>query len=490
MHAKQVERMVVFLSLLPLSFLTTLVFLAPVKAELVVTEDLSLDIKPGRILPDAENDCYWITGWLSGLLCVTEEQPGLWGTEMYPQYKVIDAAGPTSAGYIYCTYQADPPNPLEAGIAIFDCASRQYIDTIDLPWEYGLHAITISPDEERLYGTVLTTEIQNDSPEEASENSGLAVEIDIASGSVLRTCSVRAWPETIFLWNDCMLLVSCAKGYWIEYEDDQAEVKSTTDIVSLDTFTKVAQIPSGGFVWAGTNDFVQWDESTVGLLNAMLNSDFDDPKFLDSVWLIDPETGSVTKTFPTPDSYGREHGVKHAFRSELCPDLFYLALMQDMNFDFTDPRLIVTDFNGMYVDSAIGTPDHFDPEYIYELDDGRVMVTDGLFRKIYIFEWVNHPPICALELLTTMPYVGLSPALIEFNATPSYDPDPCDELAYEWDFDGDGLYGEAVDDSYTGPSVAPTHAYTENYRGYVYLKVSDGRGGESICEVEVSVTIQ
>ncbi len=489
MHAKQVERMLVFLSLLPLSFLTTLVLLAPVKAELVVTEDLSLDVKPGRILPDAENDCYWITAWLSGLLCVTEEQPGLWGTEMYPQYEVIDAAGPTSAGYIYCTYESGYPNPLEAGIAIFDCASRQYIDTIDLPWEYGLSAITISPDEERLYGTVLTTEIQNDSPEEASENSGLVVEIDIASGSVLRTCSVRAWPETIFLWNDCMILVSCQKGYWVEYEDDQKEMKSTTEIVSLDTFTKVAQIPSGAAVWHRTNEFIQWDESRVGLLNAILNSDWDDPKFLDSVWLIDPETGFVTESFPTPDSYGREHGVKRAYRSRLCPDLFYLALMEDMDFGYDDPRLIVTDINGIYTDSAVGTPDHFAPGYIYELDDGRVMVTDAIFHKIYIFEWVNHPPICALELLTPMPYVGPSPALIEFNATPSYDPDPCDELTYEWDFDGDGLYGEPVDDSYTGDPDNPTHSYTASYHGPVLLRLSDNHGSEVTCTVYVDVDI-
>ena len=42
-----------------------------------------------------------------------------------------------------------------------------------------------------------------------------------------------------------------------------------------------------------------------------------------------------------------------------------------------------------------------------------------------------------------------------------------DGLTYEWDFDGDGLYGEAVDDSYAGDPDNPTHSYTASYHGPV-----------------------
>jgi len=350
MGRKQAEKMLLVCILLMLSYLASMQ-LEPVKAELIVTNEIDLEVEPGRILPDPQNNCYWITAWLSGLLCASENQPGVWIIEMYPGYEVVDAVGPTSEGYIYCTYESEQLNPIDTGIVIFDTATRQYVGTIDLPWEYGLSAITISSDEERLYVTVLTTDAGADSLEEASENSGLVVEVGIASGNVLRTASVRAWPETIFLWEDDKILVSCQKGYWVEFEDDQVEMKSTTDIVSLDSFTKIVQIPSGAGVILGTNDFIQMDSSTVWLLNAVLNSDFDDPNFEDALWIIDPVTGSVIETFPVSDSYGREHGVKRAYRSHQCPDLVYLALMEDMNFGYGDPRVIVTDINGIYIDS-------------------------------------------------------------------------------------------------------------------------------------------
>jgi len=135
------------------------------------------------------------------------------------------------------------------------------------------------------------------------------------------------------------------------------------------------------------------------------------------------------------------------------------------------------------------TPDIFAPEFIYELDDGRLMVTDELFRKIYIFEWVNNPPCCDLFIVTPMPYIGPSPALIEFDASGSSDPDPCDELSFSWDFDGDLVFDEPVDDSYTGTPDHPTHSYTQNYTGPVNLKVTDLNEEESLCTEIVSVII-
>ncbi len=464
-----------------------LVNVAPAMAELVVTNELPVGVVASRILPDRQPDRYWVVGYLEGLILLTEDQPGVWLAETFSGYQIVDAVGPTSTGLIYCTYVSSLGSPVDTGIVVFDSGAQQFTGTIDLPWEDGLCAIAISPDEERLYVTILTTDEGADSPYEASENSGLVVEVDIASGSVLRTCSVRAWPETIFLWNGEAILVSCQKQYW-EADDDRLEFKSTTDIIALDTFTKVAQIPSNATDWLLTNDFMAWDESLVALLNVSLYSDYYDPMYEDGIWLIDPVTGTVADTIRVTDRDGNVCSVKRAYRSRVCEGLLYVTMSESPMY-FWDIPLIVTDTTGAFVDFARTNPE-FTLEFIYELDDGRLMVTDPINEKVLILEWVNHPPICALELLTPMPYVGPSPALIEFSAAASYDPDPCDELTYEWDFDGDGLYGEPVDDSYTGPSVAPTHAYTENYRGYVYLKVSDGRGGESICEVEVSVTIQ
>ena len=102
---------------------------------------------------------------------------------------------------------------------------------------------------------------------------------------------------------------------------------------------------------------------------------------------------------------------------------------------------------------------------------------------------LNDPPVCCLFIVTPMPYRGPSPAEIEFDATGSYDPDPCDELTFEWDFDGDHIYGEPVDDAYTGPPDNPTHSYTEDYIGPVNLKLTDNHGAESYCLVTVEVDI-
>ena len=112
---------------------------------------------------------------------------------------------------------------------------------------------------------------------------------------------------------------------------------------------------------------------------------------------------------------------------------------------------------------------------------------DGVeFSKYTLF--VNHPPICLLSIVTPMPYTGPAPALITFDASQSYDPDPGDTITYHWDFDGDGIFDEPGD-SYTGPPNHPTHSYTQSYTGPVMLKVIDSHGAESVCTVTVVVII-
>jgi len=103
---------------------------------------------------------------------------------------------------------------------------------------------------------------------------------------------------------------------------------------------------------------------------------------------------------------------------------------------------------------------------------------------------INNPPVCAVNVQTSMPYNGTSPAEIQFDACMSYDPDAGDIITYEWDFDGDGIYSEPVDDAYTGDPDNPTHSYTETYVGDVFLKVTDLQDEFSICTVFVEVFIE
>jgi hypothetical protein len=75
---------------------------------------------------------------------------------------------------------------------------------------------------------------------------------------------------------------------------------------------------------------------------------------------------------------------------------------------------------------------------------------------------------------------------VKFDASLSSDPNG-DSLTFEWDFDGDGLYSEIQDDSYTGQPDTPTHGFTSNYDGKAYVRVSDGKGGKAVCSIDVQV---
>jgi len=99
----------------------------------------------------------------------------------------------------------------------------------------------------------------------------------------------------------------------------------------------------------------------------------------------------------------------------------------------------------------------------------------------------NQDPICDLQVVTSMPQSGFAPIMVEFDASASSDPDG-DPLTFEWDFDGDGVYGEDPDDSYTGAPENPTHGFMSSNHDKVYVKVKDNKGGQAICSVNVDIT--
>jgi len=101
---------------------------------------------------------------------------------------------------------------------------------------------------------------------------------------------------------------------------------------------------------------------------------------------------------------------------------------------------------------------------------------------------VNQDPICDLVIdpSTPVPATDLSPVPIMFDASGSSDPDG-DSISFEWDFNGDGTY-DGADDTYVGSPDKPTHGYVDDYTGKAYVRVTDGKGGDAVCSVDVDVT--
>ncbi len=95
----------------------------------------------------------------------------------------------------------------------------------------------------------------------------------------------------------------------------------------------------------------------------------------------------------------------------------------------------------------------------------------------------NQPPVCDLQVVSTMPAEYWDDGTpVDFNASGSYDPDG-DDLTFEWDFNDDSVYG----DDYEGDPDTPTHYYTADHNGDVWVRVSDGIGGVTECSVVVEV---
>jgi hypothetical protein len=376
-----------------------------VNSELIISHEFQLgDIreisenKGLRILPDNDPDRFWILVRLEGLYLLTEDPPGTWAIDLIPNDDLLDAVGPTSDGFIYCTAVTDMPES-NVYIAVFDSSLCQFVDAIDLPWDYPINTITISSDEQKLYFTASTNYEHVSSTFLAPADSGLLAELDITSESVLRTASIQPWANSIFVWNDEVIFVSC--DFW-QYAwdptDDIEEAKSVVDIVSVDSFTRTGEIYCGGALKMDTNDFITWDESHVALLNEWLRGDFEDPLFEDGIWLINPLTGAVDGTVRVNDVYGFSRGVRHACISRVRANTLYATpgTLNQLE-PAIDHSVLVTDLDGNYIDRGL-LPYGFMPQYIVETDCGQLVVTGTQYLesdvycdvdKVFILEWPN-----------------------------------------------------------------------------------------------------
>jgi len=89
----------------------------------------------------------------------------------------------------------------------------------------------------------------------------------------------------------------------------------------------------------------------------------------------------------------------------------------------------------------------------------------------------NNPPVASLEASATN---GQVPLHVTLSASGSSDADAGDPLAYSWDLNGDGIYGDA-----TGVSAATTFTTPGNH--VVAVRVTDGKGASSTARTSIAV---
>ena len=95
-------------------------------------------------------------------------------------------------------------------------------------------------------------------------------------------------------------------------------------------------------------------------------------------------------------------------------------------------------------------------------------LNDGTIRRIQYFA-TNRPPVAAV---TASPTEGAAPLTVNFDGSGSSDPDPPDTIAYSWDLNGDGAFGDSI-------AVKPTYTYTAPGTYKAVLRVTDSEGAST-----------
>jgi len=105
----------------------------------------------------------------------------------------------------------------------------------------------------------------------------------------------------------------------------------------------------------------------------------------------------------------------------------------------------------------------------------------AFFRyDLFVADDIPDCPVCDFHVEQTMPLSGWGEVDISCDTSGCYDPGGY-PLTYEWDFDGNGIYGESPGDDYTGSADHPTYKYLESFTGDVSLRLDNGA-----CSVECS----
>jgi glucose/arabinose dehydrogenase len=136
-----------------------------------------------------------------------------------------------------------------------------------------------------------------------------------------------------------------------------------------------------------------------------------------------------------------------------------------------DPSQIAT-----FVDGAAGPVD------LQIGPNGDLFYADlngNSIRRITYSPTNQQPPIAVLEART--PTTGPEPLTVTFDGSKSSDPDPGDRITYDWDLNGDGVFGDST------VACCPTSTFTQPGSYTVSLRVRDISGQTDTDSMVITV---
>ncbi len=307
------------------------------------------------------------------------------------------------------------------------------------------------------------------------KNSGFLTKIDASSFSQSNTVNTSVLPMDV-LYSNYSGNVLVSHEWELSYAESEGSFIDVFDATSLQEV---------GFTFGGNHNFrsmptkgCEW--STDGRYFAIPNSYFDN--LTHSLRILDTADNKtefeLTFLYPIASTPIRLNFVQKAANA----DILWCA---------SNKRYVVRVNTITNEYEVYEIPEATSPFGFFDVSpDGRTLyLTQYLTGNIIVTSPGNHDPICNLLVITPRPHTGPSPVAVEFDASGTYDDDG-DTLTFHWDFDGDKVFDEPIDDAYTGTPSNPTHEYTADYEGAVNLRVTDNYQGECDIAVILSVDVE
>jgi len=347
--------------------------------------------RPRRIIEDNQEYRLWILNYSHGTILLSFDGEN-WSTEEYQLDEVRDMTGPDSQGYLYITVAGDNP-----GILVFNTADASVVDTI--PLNHYPAGLTLSPDESMLYVCAFEWP-PIEGPEygsgegnlyqitSAHPDKGLVLEVNISTHAVERSVNVGTYPYTIYfadLPDGDKLVVSTYQTVThllpLGEDPEQDELIGqymTLYFVDLDSFTRMEprlEIPDVG-------EFQAWlpDNSLVAFCIQNIIAVSHGPIYYDdSIWLIDPSTGTIADTVTVYDADGEKAGTSCIEFSSMNPNEMYVALGMPTHYIGSGyDRIMVLDSTSYQIVRTIGLgEDNLLPHFVKEGPRGELIITAG-----------------------------------------------------------------------------------------------------------------